>query len=1244
MSFLSLIMQDTASINMFIGILIGLAVIAACLIAGTILYRQQKQRKALLREIQEKQVTLARQLQSLRAEKPPEKLDETFARVYRERVRNDPDLRETRGITGKPFDLKEVYAPILVSSKPKKKAAPPHRIHPHVVEENTSEENDLDPREVIKHHPYCVLLGEPGSGKTTLLKKLSLDAVDEEYQGQFDLPIFVDLYHFAKELMQNKTDVYHNNGKNAQTLLEYIARKQEGAYAFKAADIQSYLEKNLKDGRVLVLLDGLDETLLGESEQEANNSYKTVSRIILELATCYYRSAFVVTCRQAVYKTWGTIDQFAQNNKEGSSLRFNQFEINPLFTEEDFEECVRNFVKKRWSLMQASSLKENVDGLMIDDFMDELKTRDGLRVLASNPLFLESMAESYWNTNFIIVFPSDIAGIYEVMADDLLKDWDRIRDKNRFKEVSTSELKAFLAEVAWYSAYHSKFCPEEKLRDFAIRALPDSNISAIDTIEKELLACSGFLQKDGKDWRFSHNVWENYFAALAVMYETERQEDKIKLEQMLEKKDHTLWKEIIELYCAYTPNIVPLLYILVPERLRQGLPTLFADIPGREPLRESIFESNVVLAGKYSVDSITRESRSNEVRNYILQTLLPEELQKTPYALIREKIVKAIVKYASLNRYYSPFEAIRIEEFKKAGTARQIIQSLYEESVKNNAKSLPGDLYYLAQKQLQPGVQEHVLKLLRELGSLPVIFDLLTLDLFSDSPPRSLIVDVFGKFDYGEAALAPEDQKHLYTSLTRILEQESIDADLQGKIARMLGRVREPGLPAQLLFLLSNQQLKPGVRCSIAVALGLQGKQIPAVIGKLESLVQTDKRLDLRVYSALALLALGEAVDRRKFDWLSSFSEVSQALQPDILGTVEELQLKGLSSDLLEIIANTAFDIDVRVKAVVVLFKLTEGEEARDVAHRLPELLSIERVGKEEELWLAILACLAEWKALEQQKKEVSSYLRSLPWRRNQFSTKNVWAALTLARYVYGKIEVLPELLPLSIDKEVHALLRCHILRKLNTLLGDRKEVESNQVLRDICNQGFAEDLLTALLNYQEQEASFVDEPLAWYNDLIPDTYEADCIADLLSKVESILSDESQTFIRNKLCEKLRGELPRDDDSLRRYERVAAVLTQFAGQKEETAVPVILDIVERLKDLEKHLWQDTNKDQGGIAKNRDEGEVASILLDTLNTIQEYLEMGKPFLYRNQPGGEIQIDFKYSKNPSSQQREQTSLTL
>lgn len=1227
MSFLSLIMQNITSISSPIGILVGLAAIMVCLIiAGFIIYRQQQQRKALLQEIQNKQQDLVSQLQAIRAKNVHQKLDTTFAQAYRERVREDLDLRETRGVSGKPFDLQKVYTRVWLSWRPKQKAAPPHRMYSSLVEGNTSKEDALDPRDVIKRHHYCVFLGEPGSGKTTLLKKLSLEAINEELPGQYNLPIFVDLYHFAKELMENKTDAYQHNGKNAQTLLEYIARKQGDRYEFKAADIQGYLENILEGGNALVLLDGLDETLLGKSEQEANKSYETVSRIILELATCYRHSAFVVTCRQAVYKTWGTIGQFAQDK---NAPEFTQFEINPFLQEE-----VKEFVEKRWNQMGAILIKEHTDDPMFDDFMNELRTKSGLGELASNPLFLESMIEAYWKADFITGFPSDIAGIYDVMADHIFKDWDRIRKKNRFKEVSTIEMKTFLAEVAWYSAYHSQFCPKNLLRDIAIRVLPDSAITDIDTIEKELLACSGFLQTDGTDWRFSQHVWNNYFAALAVVYETGRREYEGKLEKMLKKKDHILWEEIIELYSAYTEDISPLLCRLAP-RVNEKLGVL----PRRNPLRESLFEPNVVLAGKYAVYSITREStrasRSQEARDQVFQESLPEELQKTPYALICEKIVQAMAKYASLDRGFPLFEAMKIEN-KEPAIAQQIIQSLYDEGVKNNKGNLAGDLHNLTQKLLNPDVQKYVLELLRELGNLSVIFELLTLDLLPGSPLRKLIVDVFGAFDYGEASLASKDKEHLDTSLREILTKDP-DTDLRVKIARMLGRIREPELPFLLISLLSNQQLNLLVRCSLAVALGLQGKRDGAVIGKLKSLLDEKEPLPLRIYCALALLALDETEDWKRFSWLSSFATIGKTLQIDILDTVVQLQLQTLSADLFEIVKNTPFAIDVRVKAVTALFKLAEGKEAGDVVYRLPELLPLKQVSKEEELYVAILACLVDWKT--GQKKEVSSYLRSLSWQEDLISTKNLWAALTLARYVYGEREVLPELLRLSLDKQVHASLRRHILRKLTTLIGSRKEVESNQVLRSICNQDFAQDLLTELLNSQKQEAPLADEPLAWYNDLIPDTHEANCIADLLFKIEPILSDELQDSLGNQLCEKLVKELPRGEDNMRRYRCMANVLTQFAGRKGEPVKRVIKHIVQRLRDLENHVWQNTSKEAEEIAQARDEREVASILLDTLNTIQKNLEMGEPFLWRDRPGGKIYIDFKYTENPSNQQREQ-----
>ena len=143
------------------------------------------------------------------------------------------------------------------------------------------------PEQAIGRHKRCVFVGDPGAGKTTLLKYLTLKSAAKQLHGLPDFPIHIELNAFASS--------------GYRDLLDLASTRWADRYGFPKAEARTYMDEALKDGQAFLLLDALDEAMVGTNSDEADASYKLVSEAIQNVATRYHQSPIVVTARKAGY-------------------------------------------------------------------------------------------------------------------------------------------------------------------------------------------------------------------------------------------------------------------------------------------------------------------------------------------------------------------------------------------------------------------------------------------------------------------------------------------------------------------------------------------------------------------------------------------------------------------------------------------------------------------------------------------------------------------------------------------------------------------------------------------------------------------------------------------------------------------------------------------------------------------------------------------------------------------------------
>ncbi len=120
----------------------------------------------------------------------------------------------------------------------------------------------IDPVKVIGDKKHCVIVGDPGTGKTTLLKYLALKAIkaiEEPYPYQPklpDFPIYIELSAFVSS--------------GSSDLLEFAASLWQQRYniEYPKNDIIHHMKDRLAEGEALLLLDALDEAVIGGTKEE----------------------------------------------------------------------------------------------------------------------------------------------------------------------------------------------------------------------------------------------------------------------------------------------------------------------------------------------------------------------------------------------------------------------------------------------------------------------------------------------------------------------------------------------------------------------------------------------------------------------------------------------------------------------------------------------------------------------------------------------------------------------------------------------------------------------------------------------------------------------------------------------------------------------------------------------------------------------------------------------------------------
>lgn len=333
------------------------------------------------------------------------------------------------------------------------------------------EKIERDGMEIANENPCLAVFGAPGVGKSTFLRRLGIEALKSQ-QGDYKhrcIPVFIELKSFETKEPNIEKEIIEE---------------------FRVCGLPKpdfFVQEGLKQGKFLILLDGLDEV-------PKANLRKTIISISSFVDT-YSKNRFVLSCRIA-----GSF----------SLRKFTDVYIG------DFEDSqIQQFIKN-WFASKKDRKQKTAEACW-----RLLKKPENMaaKELAHTPLLLTFLCLVYSRSQN---FPESRSLLYRKALRILLEEWaaeKQIMRDDIYKGLNTELEVVLLSEIAYRSFIRDELCLYEDDIVEQIKYFLEANLNAPkhlsgEDILKRIAIQQGVLEERASSiYAFSHLTLQEYLVA-----------------------------------------------------------------------------------------------------------------------------------------------------------------------------------------------------------------------------------------------------------------------------------------------------------------------------------------------------------------------------------------------------------------------------------------------------------------------------------------------------------------------------------------------------------------------------------------------------------------------------------------------------------------------------------------------------------------------------------------------------------